>query len=180
MGFENATSLWRTKSVKRDDPMINLRYGHPTLLDEKLDNLVQIFLKATWCKGEAVNSTIAIATAKALIKRCPLLEKENNVLGISWAKSLFQRLGFIQRKETTGEVTIPGDAQKEAELKFLHEIVNQVEKYKVPLYWLHILMKLCQNIYKCFQIQWKRKESQMFIYMTLMTRDPSQQHFPKL
>ena len=31
-----------------------------------------------------------------------------------------------------GEVRIPEGAQKEAELKFLHHIVNYVEKYRIP------------------------------------------------
>ena len=41
-------------------------------------------------------------------------------------------MGFIRRIKTTGKVHILVGAQKEAELKFLHQIVNQVEKYKIP------------------------------------------------
>ena len=37
-------------------------------------------------------------------------------------------MGFVQRKATTGKVTILVGAQKEAESK----IVNQVDKYQVP------------------------------------------------
>ena len=37
-------------------------------------------------------------------------------------------MGFVQRKATTGEVTILVGAQKEAESK----IVNRVDKYQVP------------------------------------------------
>ena len=33
---------------------------------------------------------------------------------------------------TTGKVKIPVEAQKEAELKFLHQIVNNVEKHQIP------------------------------------------------
>ena len=102
------------------------------MLGEKIDNLVQKFLIATRYKGGVVNSTIAIATAKALTKRYPLLEKDNIILGKPWAKSLFKRMGFVKRRATTGKVTIPVGAQKEAEFRFMNQIVNQVEKHQIP------------------------------------------------
>ena len=40
-------------------------------------------------------------------------------------------MGFGRLIKTTGKVYIPFGAQKEAELKFLHQIVNQVEKYQI-------------------------------------------------
>ena len=40
-------------------------------------------------------------------------------------------MGFVRRIKTTGKVHIPVGAQKEAELKFLHQIINQVEKYQI-------------------------------------------------
>ena len=63
--------------------------GRPTLLGQKLDTLVQKFLRATRYKDRVVNTQTALATAKVLVKRYPLLEKENLVLGAPWAKSLF-------------------------------------------------------------------------------------------
>ena len=41
-------------------------------------------------------------------------------------------MGFVCRIKTTEKVHIPVGAQKEAELKFLHQIVNQIEKYQIP------------------------------------------------
>ena len=38
-------------------------------------------------------------------------------------------MGLIRHIKTTGKVHIPVGVQKEAELKFLHQIDNQVEKY---------------------------------------------------
>ena len=40
-------------------------------------------------------------------------------------------MGFVRRMKTTWKVHIPGRAQNEAELQFLHQIVNQVEKYQI-------------------------------------------------
>ena len=42
-------------------------------------------------------------------------------------------MGFVHRIRTTGKVHIPiGEAQQEAELKFLLQMINQVEKYQIP------------------------------------------------
>ena len=41
-------------------------------------------------------------------------------------------MGFVRRAETTGKVEIPAGAKKEAELTFLHEIVNDAEKFQIP------------------------------------------------
>ena len=69
----------------------------PTLLDQKLDTVVQKFLRAAKYKGGVVNTQTALATAKALVRRYPLLEKENLVFGAPCAKSLFRRMCFILR-----------------------------------------------------------------------------------
>ena len=41
-------------------------------------------------------------------------------------------MGFVRRAATTGKVEIPAGAKKEAEVTFLHEIVNNVEKFQIP------------------------------------------------
>ena len=74
---------------------------------------------------------MAIATEKALLKWYPRLEKESLKIEKSWAQSLFQHMGLIRHIKTTGKVHIPVGFQKEAELKFLHQIDNQVEKYQM-------------------------------------------------
>ena len=79
-----------------------------------------------------VNTMVAIATAKGITKRYPPLEKDHLELGKSWAQSLFRCLGFVHRMKTTGKVKIQVGAQKEAELKFLHQIVYNVEKHQIP------------------------------------------------
>ena len=110
---------------------VNKLRGRPCLLGDKIDPFVQNYLKVTRYKG-VVNSLVAIATAKALLKQYPRLGKENLKTERSWAQSLFRRMGFVRFIKTNGKVHIPVGAQKEAELKFLHQIVNQVEKYQIP------------------------------------------------
>ena len=119
----------KKKSPKK--VIVNKLRGRPCLLGDKIDPLVQNYLQATRHKRGVVNSLVAIATAKALLKRYPRLEKDLKV-GRSWAQSLFRRMVFVRRMKTTGKVHIPVGAQREAELKFLHQIVNQVEEYQIP------------------------------------------------
>ena len=94
--------------------IVNKFRGRLCLLGNKIKPLVQKYLKATRYKGGVVNTTVAIATAKALTKRYPLLEKDHVELGQSWAQSLFRRIGFVCRMKTTGKVKIPVGTQKEA------------------------------------------------------------------
>ena len=104
----------------------------PCLLGNKINPLVQKYLKATKYKGGDVNTMVAIATAKALTKRYPLLKKDHLKLRKSWAQTFFCHSGFVHRMKTTGKVKISVRAQKDAELKFLYQIVNNVENQQIP------------------------------------------------
>ena len=73
-----------------------------------------------------------IATAKALTKRYPLLKKDHLKLRKSWAQTFLCHSGFVHRMKTTGKVKISVRAQKDAELKFLYQIVNNVENHQIP------------------------------------------------
>ena len=130
--YETQINDARCKNKSPQKVIVNKLRGRPCLLGDKIDQLVQNYLKATRYKGGVVNSLVATATAKALLKRYPRLEKGSLKIERSWAQSLFRRMGFVRRIKTTGKVHIPAGAQKEAELKFLNQIVNQVEKYQIP------------------------------------------------
>ena len=119
-------------NVSPKKKLANKMLGRPTLLGQNHDVLVQKFLRATRYKGGVMNMQTVLATAKALVKRYPLLEKENLILGAPYAKSLFCRMDFVLRRKTTAKVLVPEGALKEAELKFHHQIVNYVEKYQIP------------------------------------------------
>ena len=130
--YENQINEEKRRKKSPKKVIVNKLRGRPCLLGDKIDPLVKNYLKARRYKGGVVNTTVAIATAKALIDQYPLLEKGHLEFGRTWAQSLFRRLGFVRRMKTTGKVRIPLGAQREAELRFLHQIVNHVETHKIP------------------------------------------------
>ena len=105
--------------------------GRPLLLG-RVDEMVRGYISATRNRGGLVSRAIAIATAKALIKRNPQFNLDHVVFGNSWAKSLFFRMGYIRRAKTTSKVEIPEAVQKEAELIFQHKIAKIVETHQIP------------------------------------------------
>ena len=99
----------------------------------KLDEKVKNFLLALRRKGGVANTVVAIAAAKALIQtsnkeHLKLIELEKS----SWAKIVFQRMGFKKREATTGRPEIPDGARKETALIFHREKVSKIEKYQIP------------------------------------------------
>ena len=107
IGYEAKLKEASCKNVSPIKKLASKMPGRPTLFGQKLDTLVQMFLRATRYKSGVGNTQIALATAKALVKIYSLLEKENPVLGAPWEKRLFCRMGFILRRKTTAKVLIP-------------------------------------------------------------------------
>jgi len=110
----------------------DIRRGRPLLLGPLIDEDVRKFISALRYRGGQVSFSIAIAVAKALIERSNNEGLKLIEFGKDWAQSLFRRMGFKKRSATTGKVKIPDGARKEAELVFLHDIVNKVEMHDIP------------------------------------------------
>ena len=108
-----------------------LKRGRPLLLG-KVDEMVQSYLSATRHHEGLVSRSKTIATAKALMKRNPQFNLDHVVFGNSWAKSLFFRMGYVRRGNTTSKGQIPEATQKEAELFFQHKIAKIVEAHQIP------------------------------------------------
>ena len=106
--------------------------GRPYLLGE-LDKMVQKHMRSLSKKGSVINTTVANATAKAVISKYPYVAGDIDVDSSRWIKSLFVRMNFVKRRKTSSKVDIPDKARKEIEFLFLHEIVNKVEKHNIPL-----------------------------------------------
>ena len=105
--------------------------GRPLLLGE-LDEMVRKYLLTLSKRGGVINTTVANATAKALMSKYPHVVGQIDVDSSRWAKSLFSRMNFVKRRKTPSKVDIPDGARKEIEFLFLHEIVSIVEKHKIP------------------------------------------------
>ena len=161
LGFKKRYEA-KLKNVSPKKKLANKMLGRPTLLGQNHDVLVQKFLRATRYKGGVMNMQTVLATAKALVKRYPLLEKENLILGAPYAKSLFCRMDFVLRRKTTAKVLVPEGALKEAELKFHHQIVNYMERYQIPLSLIINFDKTPSKTSRFLQIQRKRKGRKTF------------------
>ena len=109
-----------------------LKRGRPLLL-AKVDEMVRSYLSATRHRGGLVSRSLAIETAKALIKRNPQFNLDHVVFGNSWTKSLIFRMGYVRRAKTTSKVQIPEVAQKEAELIFQHKIAKLLKHTKLQI-----------------------------------------------
>ena len=112
-------------------PRYSQKTGRPLLLGE-LDKMVQKYLLTLSKRGGVINTTVANATAKALMSKYPHVVGQIDVDSSRWAKSLFSRMNFVKWRKTSSKVDIPDGARKEIEYLFLHEIVSIVEKHKIP------------------------------------------------
>ena len=75
---------------------------------------------------------MATATAKSLLARYPDMVGMIDVENSSWAKSLFERMGYSRRKATSAKLELPPGTRKEVELVFYHQIVEKVDKHNIP------------------------------------------------
>ena len=105
--------------------------GRPYLVGEP-DEMVQKQIRSLSKKGSVINAIAANATAKALISKFPYVAGDIHVNSSRWAKILFARMNFVNRKKTSSKADIPDKARKEIEFLFLHEIVTKVEKHSIP------------------------------------------------
>ena len=126
--------MYKTKEdleASQTIPKYSRQTGRPHLLGE-LDEMVKKYLLTLSKRGGVVNTTVANATAKALMSKHPHVVGEIDADSSRWAKSLFTRMNFVKRRKTSSKVDIPDGARKEIEFLFLHDIVSKVEKYNIP------------------------------------------------
>ncbi len=109
--------------------------GRPTLLPKVIDAMVQEHIKKLRRAGGIVNRKIAIATARGLVTHHDrTLLQENGgyiLLGKSWAESLFQRMGYVQRKGTKAGRKLPNDFPAIKE-EYLLNIKSIVKEHNIP------------------------------------------------
>ena len=94
--------------------------------------MVQSYIKAVSSRGALVNSSLAIAAGKALIQKYPNSVGNIDINSSSWTKSLFKRMGYVRRMNTSSKVKIPDGARCEIEFLFHHEIIPTIKKHNIP------------------------------------------------
>ena len=126
--YKEHLKLVKIGRVGPSNTLKNERRGRPLMLGD-VHNKVSSFLKAVRARGGIVNQTIAIATAKAIIKSSdgPRLMPSS-----SWAQSLFRRMQYRRRMATTSKVPIFPSVREEIKLVFMHRIVHKAEKFNIP------------------------------------------------
>ena len=55
-----------------------------------------------------------------------------NIEETAWSKSLFKRIGYVQRLATTGKVEISEKLKAEIETVCLYGIVQKINEHKIP------------------------------------------------
>ena len=94
--------------------------------------MVQKHIRSLSKKESVINTTVANATAKALISKYPYVAGDIDGNSSRWVKSLFSRMNFVKRRKISSKVDIPDKACKEIEFSFLHEITPKIEKHNIP------------------------------------------------
>ena len=110
---ESTVRLHRKKYEQGLTSFTKVKRGRPLLLGSEIDEKVMKYLHVIPKKVGVVNTVVAIAIAQALIAKSK--DKNLKVVNLektSWAKSLFHRMGFVERSATTGKPVVPDGAKK--------------------------------------------------------------------
>lgn len=105
--------------------------GRPLILGS-LDSMVQKYILAASNRGAVISRASATSAATALLAKYPNVVGNIDIDNSAWAKSLFIRMGYTQRKSTSAKVEIPEKARREIEYQFHYDIVSKVERFKIP------------------------------------------------
>ena len=70
------------------------KQGRPLLLGDTLDTLVQKHIRAQSNRGNMVTRSMAVSTAKVLMRRYPKEVGKFDIENSEWAKSLFKRMNY--------------------------------------------------------------------------------------
>ena len=111
--------------------------------------MVQKYIKGMSNRGVVITWSIAYATAKALIRKYPIVVGDINVDSSYWAQSLFRRMGFSRLRKTSTKVDLPESVRKEIEYFFLYGNVSKVEKNAIPDF---IIINFDQTPLKWFNV----------------------------
>ena len=126
----------KMRAVGNTDPMNSLPHrkkGRPLLLGEKIDAIVQLYVKKVRATGGGVSSTLVIGAATGFLKSLDKTgAREHLELNRFWAHSLLRRMNFVQRKGTTALSKYSFVDFDGVKKEFLDNIVTTVEMEEIP------------------------------------------------
>ena len=112
------------------------KQGRPPLLGERLDTMVQSYLRKVRNEGRAVTSHIACADARGIIvtiDKTRLQEFGGHInLNRHWAHSFLTHMGFVQRRATTAKSKYSLQNFTEKKTEFLTDLASTVEMKEIP------------------------------------------------
>ena len=124
--------LSELKTRKENEPMTSLPHklrGKPLKLGS-MGKTVQSYITKLRSAGANVNRSIAIATAKGVVKaQNPSLLTENGGsmdLGRKWAESLFKRMNFVKQKATKAARKVPNDFEQ-LKTEFIRKVHSRIK-----------------------------------------------------
>ena len=111
------------------------KQGRRVLLGEALDKKLQLYLKEIRKNGGPLTASVAIGAARGLLlaeNRSRLAEFGGHIdLNRHWAYSLYNRMGFVQRKSTTAKGKYSAETFIAEKRKFLNKVVLTVEQEEI-------------------------------------------------
>ena len=105
------------------------------LLGDKLDNLVQEYIRAQSNRGVTISRNLVTCVAKVLITRNPRIVGDIDLEFSHYAQRVLRRMGFRRLVQTTAKLEIPSGAKK-VEVVYHYDIVKKVETFSITRNWL--------------------------------------------
>ena len=109
--------------------------GRPLMLGEELDRQVHAYLTALSESGAVVNTAIAIACAKGLVKchdsNLLVCNGGHILLTKHWAKYLLERMEFVKRRASTKAKVPPAEFDK-FKAQFIFDVRAIIEFEEIP------------------------------------------------
>ena len=120
------------------------------MLDEELDKQVQAYLAELRSNGCPINTVIAIATARGIVKDADsnLLSENGGHINLTkdWAKYLLQRINYVKRHgSSTAKVAVENFVHVKAQ--FLFDVQSLIEMEEIPSSLNYQLGSHCHQVH---------------------------------
>ena len=112
------------------------KQGRPLLLGDKINNMVQAYIRRVREQGGSVSSQIVIGAARGILaslNKVKLKEFGGHIdLNRHWELLLLHHMNFVQRKATTAKGKYSLESFAENKTEFLNDLVTTVQMEDVP------------------------------------------------